>query len=364
MGSSTVGFRAAAAARSWSCRRPASRAIAPHAEALAAGVTLELGSPPWLFVERKGPSVAFHVRQADDIPAARAAVLAAISAVEERAGLGDHGLAPYRGRSVVDLRPRDAGGKREAAARLIATARRRRGHLVRRRPERHGRLRCGDRGARRRAAGGGTHRRGPRPGQHAAGDPDARRPRRRVGAGRGPLLAAIARRARARGLDRLGSDPRDGRGGLRPTICSSGSREQARAGSSRSSRPPGRPTAAGPWRSAGASRRRVAHEHVDDDAQVVERGGRGVEDRDDREERQRPAGLDRGRITYALAKKPAVGGMPVSDSRNSVMQDRRGSARLRPSPANVSSCEVTPVPLLERGDDRERAEVHERVGGA
>jgi trehalose-phosphatase len=92
----------------------------PHAEALATGVTRELGTPPWLFVERKGPSVAFHVRQADDIPAARAAVLAAILAVEERDGLGDHGLEPYRGRSVVDLRPRDAGGKGDAAARLIA----------------------------------------------------------------------------------------------------------------------------------------------------------------------------------------------------------------------------------------------------
>jgi trehalose 6-phosphate phosphatase len=78
------------------------------AEALATGVADELGRPPWLFVERKGPSVAFHVRQADDIPAARTAVLEAIAAVEARTGLGDHGLAPYRGRSVVDLRPRDA----------------------------------------------------------------------------------------------------------------------------------------------------------------------------------------------------------------------------------------------------------------
>ncbi len=96
---------------------------APHAEALAAGVAAELGSPSWLFVERKGPSVAFHVRQADDIPAARAAVLVAIGAVEARDGLGDHGLEPYRGRTVVDLRPREAGGKGEAAERLIATTR-------------------------------------------------------------------------------------------------------------------------------------------------------------------------------------------------------------------------------------------------
>jgi trehalose 6-phosphate phosphatase len=88
------------------------------AEALASGVATELGRPAWLFVERKGPSVAFHVRQADDVPAARAAVVAAIEAVERRLGLV-HGLAHYRGRSVVDLRPREAGGKREAVQRLI-----------------------------------------------------------------------------------------------------------------------------------------------------------------------------------------------------------------------------------------------------
>jgi trehalose-phosphatase len=88
------------------------------AERLASGVAAELGSPPWLFVERKGPSVAFHVRQADDVPTARAAVVAAIEAVEARLGLA-HGLAHYRGRSVVDLRPREAGGKREAVDRLV-----------------------------------------------------------------------------------------------------------------------------------------------------------------------------------------------------------------------------------------------------
>jgi len=62
--------------------------------------------------------VAFHVRQADDVPSARAAVVEAIGTVERRLGLV-HGLAHYRGRSVVDLRPRDAGGKREAVERLI-----------------------------------------------------------------------------------------------------------------------------------------------------------------------------------------------------------------------------------------------------
>jgi trehalose-phosphatase len=89
------------------------------AEALASGVAAELGGPGWLFVERKGPSVAFHVRQADDVPTARAAVVRAIDTVERRLGLV-HGLAHYRGRSVVDLRPRDAGGKREAVDRLVA----------------------------------------------------------------------------------------------------------------------------------------------------------------------------------------------------------------------------------------------------
>ncbi len=89
------------------------------AASLADAVTVELGSPPWLFVERKGPSVAFHVRQADDVAAARAAVVAAIATVETREGLRDHGLAHYRGRSVVDLRPAEAGGKREAVERLL-----------------------------------------------------------------------------------------------------------------------------------------------------------------------------------------------------------------------------------------------------
>ena len=98
---------------------PGFEAHADPAETLASGVSDELGHPRWLFVERKGPSVAFHVRQAEDVAAARAAVVDAIGAVERRHDLVDHGLAHYRGRSVVDLRPRDAGGKREAVARLI-----------------------------------------------------------------------------------------------------------------------------------------------------------------------------------------------------------------------------------------------------
>ncbi len=91
------------------------------AEILARRVPEVLGRPPWLFVERKGPSVAFHVRQADDRIAARAAVEAAIAEVDRE--LPAHELAHYRGRLVVDLRPRSAGGKREAVEALLADLR-------------------------------------------------------------------------------------------------------------------------------------------------------------------------------------------------------------------------------------------------
>jgi len=91
------------------------------AEMLATRVPEVLGNPAWLFVERKGPSVAFHVRQAEDRVAARAAVEAAIVQVDS--GSPPHDLAHYRGRLVVDLRPRDAGGKREAFEALLAELR-------------------------------------------------------------------------------------------------------------------------------------------------------------------------------------------------------------------------------------------------
>lgn len=91
------------------------------AEILATRVPEVLGRPAWLFVERKGPSVAFHVRQADDRAAARAAVEAAIETVDRE--LPPHELAHYRGRLVIDLRPRTAGGKREAFEDLLAQLR-------------------------------------------------------------------------------------------------------------------------------------------------------------------------------------------------------------------------------------------------
>lgn len=91
------------------------------AERLAARVPELLGRPSWLFVERKGPSVAFHVRQAEDRAAARAAVETAIETADRE--LPPHDLAHYRGRLVVDLRPRTAGGKREALERLLTEVR-------------------------------------------------------------------------------------------------------------------------------------------------------------------------------------------------------------------------------------------------
>jgi trehalose-phosphatase len=94
--------------------------LAP-AEVLATRVPEVLGNPPWLFVERKGPSVAFHVRQAEDRVAARAAVEAAIDKVNSASPA--HDLAHYRGRLVVDLRPRHARGKREALEALLAELR-------------------------------------------------------------------------------------------------------------------------------------------------------------------------------------------------------------------------------------------------
>jgi trehalose-phosphatase len=97
--------------------QPGHEAAIEPADQLASRVPEILGRPPWLFVERKGPSVAFHVRQADDRVAARAAVVAAIEDVDRE--LPDHDLAHYRGRLVVDLRPRAAGGKAEAMQRLV-----------------------------------------------------------------------------------------------------------------------------------------------------------------------------------------------------------------------------------------------------
>ena len=91
------------------------------AERLATRVPELLDRPDWLYVERKGPSVAFHVRQAPEPAVARAAVVGAIETAN--AEIPTHDLAHYRGRLVVDMRPRSAGGKREALEALLAELR-------------------------------------------------------------------------------------------------------------------------------------------------------------------------------------------------------------------------------------------------
>jgi len=87
------------------------------ARALGVAVADRLRNPGWLFVEDKGPTVAFHFRQAPDPDQARAAVLAAIADVE--AEIGNHGLTAFEGRKVVEFRPIGAGAKGTAVERLI-----------------------------------------------------------------------------------------------------------------------------------------------------------------------------------------------------------------------------------------------------
>ena len=83
-------------------------------------VARSLGSPAWLFVERKGPSVAFHFRQAPDPERAREQVLAAVAAAESAGG--GTGLIRLEGRMVVEL-TLGAGGKGAATERLLTELR-------------------------------------------------------------------------------------------------------------------------------------------------------------------------------------------------------------------------------------------------
>jgi trehalose-phosphatase len=90
-------------------------------EELGEQVASHLGRPEWLFVERKGPSIAFHYRQADDHAAARSAVMAALTEIAGiRPGEVTTTLELIEGRRVVELRPAGSGGKAAALERLIA----------------------------------------------------------------------------------------------------------------------------------------------------------------------------------------------------------------------------------------------------
>lgn len=100
---------------------PALAAYLAPAAALAEGVATALGEPDWLFVERKGSSVAFHFRQARDADAARLRVLEAIETVE--GALGGTGLVRLEGRRIVEVRPELAASKGAAVARLIEEVR-------------------------------------------------------------------------------------------------------------------------------------------------------------------------------------------------------------------------------------------------
>ncbi len=110
---------------------------------LGAELHARLGRPPWLFVEDKGPSVAFHYRQAPDPAAARAALLAALADLGVAGAAGPwpgdpgadaspahdagvapgHGLERIEGRQVVELRPLGVGGKGAATERVIGAER-------------------------------------------------------------------------------------------------------------------------------------------------------------------------------------------------------------------------------------------------
>ena len=96
---------------------PALQQYVDPAASLARAVAAYLDNPDWLFVELKGPSVAFHFRQAADPDAAREAVLKAIEAAEREAR--GTGLVQFEGRRIVELRPAGAGGKGAAMERLI-----------------------------------------------------------------------------------------------------------------------------------------------------------------------------------------------------------------------------------------------------
>ena len=83
----------------------------------------------WLYVEPKGPSVAFHYRTADDPDAARARILVALGAAQGSLPpeLGAARFARFETWRVLEVRPEDAGAKGEAVEQLIA---RHRAHAV------------------------------------------------------------------------------------------------------------------------------------------------------------------------------------------------------------------------------------------
>jgi trehalose 6-phosphate phosphatase len=109
--------RGARAERVASTSDPALATFVAHADAHGRAVAAAIGRPDWLFVEAKGPSVAFHFRAAPDPEAAGRLVAAA---VEERLRADrKSGFERFDGRRIVELRPTGAGGKGTAVASLL-----------------------------------------------------------------------------------------------------------------------------------------------------------------------------------------------------------------------------------------------------
>ncbi len=81
-----------------------------------------LADAEWLYVEPKGPSVAFHYRTADDPSAARARILAALGAAQEAlpADLRSARFAHYETAQILEVRPAGAGTKGQAVEQLLA----------------------------------------------------------------------------------------------------------------------------------------------------------------------------------------------------------------------------------------------------
>jgi trehalose 6-phosphate phosphatase len=94
--------------------------VAPARE-LGRAVLERMGRPDWLFVEEKGPSVAFHFRAAPDAELAHRLIGDAVDAVAR--DTGPTGLERIEGRKVVEFRPAEAGGKGRAMERLLARER-------------------------------------------------------------------------------------------------------------------------------------------------------------------------------------------------------------------------------------------------
>jgi len=94
-------------------RDPELESYVEDAQLLADRVARDV-SEPWMVVERKGPSVAFHFRAAPDLVAARDRVLEAV----ERADTSGR-LVRFPGRRALEVRPPGAAAKRDALRLLI-----------------------------------------------------------------------------------------------------------------------------------------------------------------------------------------------------------------------------------------------------